>query len=200
MDGVSPPAHADGGWRATTRFHHHVDLRGDLRVLAPHVPSFRYLVDDLTRVPDDELAARIASAFARAVALTLKHTRGELFETLRRFGGILREVDAAPDAESALSALLSYTFYVRNDREATIRLGAAISERAKAMAISAADELIAEGFEKGQRTILRRLLELRFGPLPARLTDRLDHASADELTQWAERVLDARSLDALFAE
>ncbi|KAI5915489.1 hypothetical protein [Thauera sp. 2A1] len=40
----------------------------------------------------------------------------------------------------------------------------------------------------------------RFGPLSAAVTDRLVKAAPDQLERWAERVLDAATLDDVFAE
>ncbi|GAB4527980.1 MAG: hypothetical protein Tsb0020_45300 [Haliangiales bacterium] len=59
-----------------------------------------------------------------------------------------------------------------------------------------------QGYEEGQahsRRILLRLLERRFDSLPASAVHRVSNASADELMQWSERVLDAESLDDVFA-
>jgi predicted transposase/invertase (TIGR01784 family) len=54
------------------------------------------------------------------------------------------------------------------------------------------------GLLKGQAGILAKLLQLRFGPLPPAAVERLSHATADELDAWAEAVLAAPSLSAVF--
>ncbi|MDR2450488.1 MAG: DUF4351 domain-containing protein, partial [Candidatus Accumulibacter sp.] len=54
------------------------------------------------------------------------------------------------------------------------------------------------GLLKGQAGILAKQLKLRFGPLPAEMVERLSHATADELDAWAEAVLTAPSLSAVF--
>ncbi len=56
-----------------------------------------------------------------------------------------------------------------------------------------------QGYNEGQLDILLRLLTRRFGPLPASVAQRVSNASADELLQWSERVLDAVRLDDVFA-
>jgi predicted nucleotidyltransferase/HEPN domain-containing protein len=56
-----------------------------------------------------------------------------------------------------------------------------------------------EGLEEGQRALLLRQLERRFGPLPAHVTERVAQASAPDLERWADRVLDAPGLDAVFS-
>ena len=55
----------------------------------------------------------------------------------------------------------------------------------------------AEGELHGQAAILIKLLALKFGPLTAEATDRVQQASAEQLDRWAERLLNATSLDDL---
>lgn len=58
---------------------------------------------------------------------------------------------------------------------------------------------IEKGVLTGEAAILRRLLQLRFGPLPVWADAKIAQAQRSELEQWSERVLDAISLDAVFA-
>jgi hypothetical protein len=44
----------------------------------------------------------------------------------------------------------------------------------------------------------RRLLTQRFGPLPDGVEQRLHAATVQDLERWADRVLDAQSLDEVF--
>jgi hypothetical protein len=57
----------------------------------------------------------------------------------------------------------------------------------------------AEGKAEGRTELLLRQLQRRFGPLPRDVSDRLTTASIDDLDRWALRVLDAGSLDEVFA-
>ena len=56
----------------------------------------------------------------------------------------------------------------------------------------------AEGEAKGEAKSLTRLLERRFGSLPAAVKARIDGADLDQLDAWIDRVLDATSLEAVF--
>ena len=56
-----------------------------------------------------------------------------------------------------------------------------------------------EGLLRGKLAIIRRLLELRFGPLPSHVHARLENASVAELDAWTERLLSAASLDEVLA-
>ena len=54
-------------------------------------------------------------------------------------------------------------------------------------------DTFAEGRVEGEATIVLRLLERKFHPLPESARQRV--AAAETLLVWGERVLDAKSLD-----
>ena len=54
------------------------------------------------------------------------------------------------------------------------------------------------GIAKGEAKSLTRLLEHRFGPLPAAVKTRVGGANLSQLDAWIDRVLDAKSLDSVF--
>lgn len=56
----------------------------------------------------------------------------------------------------------------------------------------------AEGEVRGRAAVLRKLLGLKFGGLPAEVELRLERASCDQLELWTERVLAASSLEDVF--
>ena len=55
-----------------------------------------------------------------------------------------------------------------------------------------------EGLQEGERTVLERLLQRRFGTLSPEITEKLSVASSVDLENWAENVLDAKTLDEVF--
>ena len=57
-----------------------------------------------------------------------------------------------------------------------------------------------QGMQQGEGALLHRLLTRRFGPLPAELAMRVQQASREQLTLWGDRVLDAGSLEQVFAD
>jgi len=61
------------------------------------------------------------------------------------------------------------------------------------------DEGQARGQAEGRAALLLRQLGKRFGALPAAVETKVRAAGSDTLDLWAERVLDARSLDDVFA-
>jgi hypothetical protein len=56
-----------------------------------------------------------------------------------------------------------------------------------------------KGHLRGERTLLRRVLEKKFGPIPTWVNERLSKATVPEIEDLAVRLLDARSLDELMA-
>jgi flagellar biosynthesis/type III secretory pathway protein FliH len=56
------------------------------------------------------------------------------------------------------------------------------------------------GISQGEAQILRRQLARRFGPLPDWVEMKVNQASTDLLELWADRILDADSLDAVFRQ
>ena len=60
------------------------------------------------------------------------------------------------------------------------------------------DEGMQLGRQEGERRVLERLLQRRFGALSAKNTERLTEASMEDLETWAENVLDAQTLDDVF--
>lgn len=57
-----------------------------------------------------------------------------------------------------------------------------------------------EGRQEGEALLLRRQLRRRFGDLPEWVEARLSDADEAQLGHWADRILDAPTLDAVFAE
>ncbi|MYG12296.1 MAG: DUF4351 domain-containing protein, partial [Gammaproteobacteria bacterium] len=52
---------------------------------------------------------------------------------------------------------------------------------------------------EGERAVLERLLRRRFGTLPPMVGARLGSASATDLEAWADKVLDAATLEEVFS-
>ena len=58
----------------------------------------------------------------------------------------------------------------------------------------------AEGIQAGEKRMLLRLLERRFGKVPKAYHTRITAADADTLLFWSERVLFAQRLADVFSE
>ena len=51
----------------------------------------------------------------------------------------------------------------------------------------------------GRKILIQKVIEQRFGPLPAELVERVQHANMETLSRWALRVNMSNSLDEVFA-
>ena len=58
----------------------------------------------------------------------------------------------------------------------------------------------AKGRAEGERNLLLRLIEVRFGKVPAEVVDRVHAAGLTELEFWAERVLTAAAIGEIFGD
>ena len=57
---------------------------------------------------------------------------------------------------------------------------------------------IERGRTEGERAVLARQLQRRFGQLPPEAAERLERAPETQLETWADNVLDAETLDDVF--
>lgn len=74
-----------------------------------------------------------------------------------------------------------------------------VLEQVDAMYSRWEQETANRGRKEGEGAALLRLLERRFGALPEAVTTRVAEASTDEIEGWLDRVLDASSLEDVFA-
>ena len=68
------------------------------------------------------------------------------------------------------------------------------------MAITTFEKGLHEGLQQGQRTLLRELLEARFGPLSPGARQQLEGLGPEQLKALALELLKARSLEDLGLE
>jgi hypothetical protein len=101
---------------------------------------------------------------------------------------------------------MGYTWHVNShvDREQFIeQLRPVVGQEGERTMLTLADKIRAEGQRdgrsEGHRELVLQLLARRFGELPPEAAERLAKAEMGELQRWAMRLLDARSLDEVFA-
>jgi hypothetical protein len=110
------------------------------------------------------------------------------------------ELDALPQDWPLRQRLVQVALAWQTQISETFRTKLMMSPKTKALYDEWENKAIQKGIEKGKRALLRKQLMLRFGALPADAEERIEHASLAELELWAERVLSARSLAAVFAD
>jgi hypothetical protein len=72
-----------------------------------------------------------------------------------------------------------------------------LEESTKMRYISSAERI---GMKRGEQQILRRQLRRRFGDPPAWVETKLQEGTPPQLEQWADQLLDADTLEAVFRE
>jgi hypothetical protein len=75
-----------------------------------------------------------------------------------------------------------------------------ITHPLQAMSMGLLDHVEERGLQKGQRELLRKQLETRFGTLPLLVEERLANWPADQLTELGTALLSAKSLQELGLE
>jgi predicted transposase/invertase (TIGR01784 family) len=209
-------SHAARPWNAPLELFELFDLpAASKQAVAAHLPSLRFLLDDLALETEDTLRRRELGEQAKLTVLALRQARvaRAFADALIRWTDLVRALDAAPGGREKLTALLTYILSAGEDPPENLRdvLQSHIGHEASEVVMTTAERLIqeghqrgraeglAEGLTKGQATVLVRLLTLKFGPLPDDLQARIASAPIEELDRWVERVLAARTLRDVFA-
>jgi predicted transposase YdaD len=178
--------------------------------LARYRPSLRYFLLDEGRVheealDEDSLAAQL-----------MRMERSEGPEGLREAINALRKKLKEPKYRLLNRAFVVWTINLLRNRRLTREILPVVNnlEELDTMLAERIGEWteewkregmlagLQEGRMEGRSAILSRLLVKRFGPdvLDSDVQERLRTAGPEQLDLWAERILDAESVDELFAE
>jgi len=206
--------HSESGWRGATDLH---SLFGELPqripAIKPYLPQCQFLLDDISRLSDDQLLARAMGAIPTLVLVALRDSRSgdKILRTLVNFAEQVRQLATEPLGPDALTTLYCYISGVTEcSPEAVGQTFIEIEPATESYVMTAAQILEQRGFDKGivqgkaegvalgKAEVLERLLTRRFGPLSAETREQLHKATAAELELWTDRVLFADSLDAVF--
>jgi hypothetical protein len=179
-----------------------------------------FLVDDLAMQDEATILARDLTPLGAVCLLCLRFLRGftasEAVAAFERWADLLRAVDRDAGQPAGPTAVRALGGYVLRTTEVDPRdLHAAferILQRPEETIMSTAEKLRNEGIAKGMATgiatgiassrieVLLRLLAKRFGaPTPATI-QRVHAAPLDEIDRWTDRMLDAKTLDDVFAD
>lgn len=153
-------------------------LNGEDLLASPNLEA--NILSILTKLPDQQVAirqilSRIAGVPEHDQRAALQHLA--LLATLRNLGHTL-EIETArmPVTESILNNDWLGPIYKRGFKKGKDK-----------------------GLQKGRLSIVQHLMEKRFGPLPAWANTRLSELTTPELEDLSLRLLDAQTLDELFA-
>jgi hypothetical protein len=195
--------HGEAEWRIPLDFIGGTDLCDD-DALRPHHLDFPYSLADLGRIDDARLSRQET---LRVGLLILKRGSrdGDLRQTLLVLGRAALAI-----GYDDLVALVRYILAEPNEVEAAVlrevlkeivpgqetRVMSIAAEQWKAEGIQIGK---AKGIEAGKADLLLRQMRRRFGTLPEAAHARVLCASEDQLNEWAETLLDASTLDAVFS-
>jgi hypothetical protein len=204
--------HSEGGWTEPVAFEALLDAEGPLlEALRPHVPTFAFVLDDLSAARDDELRARAMSALGRVALWCLKRARGggDLSGDLARWGKLLTEVVEAPNGVAALAAVLSYLLEVGQTPPEGLRsLTRALGPRAEEAYMTGAQILIEQGRREGEakgraegeaRAVLAVLEARGLAVSEAQRTLILGCDDTDQLERWVRKAVTAKTTGALLS-
>jgi len=214
--------HSQRGWTVPRRFAELLDVPADLwPVVAPLVPQFEILLDDISNAEDQALLARSMTTMGRIVLFLMRHAHDpDVLARMEKATSLLRKLSREPGGEDAICAIQQYLrsvtrnrtevdmamrkVFTRDDYDSIIdplgfehRKGReeGLAEGESRGLAKGLAEGKREGLVEGQLQFLERLLRRRFGRLPQRALDRLGAATPDALQAIADRLLTAATLD-----
>jgi hypothetical protein len=197
-------------WRAPRDMHALYSVSDDVRAaLEPYAFPCTLLIDDLAAVADDDLRARPMDAYARLCLFAMARAANQDFlDRLAAWQPELRHLFASGDNERILSFFVYTSRVHRHADPRTIRkrIAALVGPEPETAMQTFYEMVVQEGFDEGfekalqgQRAILLRLLGRRFGAVPEPIAVRVSAATPPDLERWFDRVLDAGSIDDVFA-
>jgi predicted transposase/invertase (TIGR01784 family) len=206
--------HSATGWTAPTRMEALFDpeLLAEPAILES-VPRLGFVLDDISHLSDDDLAARALGLLPTLVLWALRDARRPRAarRSLARWTSVIQELEAVESGLEALLTIFRYLFQVAQDlapQTLLATLATTPQETKDALMTTMAERWIAEGEAKGEakgrieerRMILLELLTAKFGELPEHAQLRIQTARAEVLWRWMKRYPDANSLESVFSD
>lgn len=209
--------HGATGWSAPRRFHEMVPTTSELPDIAPFVPNFDLLVDNLVLVDDAALKARPLAPFPKVVLWLLRDGRNvaTLLDHLPAWKNELEWVAKTDPSKEDTMTLVRYLWEVA-EPEGYSAIRQALTHQAPTLGgtMLAVEKMIfdkglqdgrREGLEDGRReglegirAMFTRFLVARFGALAPAFEERIRAASKEQLDQWADRVVAAERVEDVF--
>ncbi len=208
--------HGPRPWQGPTSIDELVERTGFSRSarrrLARFRPRFGFLLVDLSRLAEEEIAARVPAPATRLVLFVLRVRMDAGFDdakaSLVRWRELLLVVGFRRLGDWFATVLWSYFFYKSKVTPSQVQeLEMNVDPETARGFISTAEQLIAkgeargkaEGKTEGKVELVLRCLEARFGPLTESVVARTRCTDPAELDELAVRILGATSIDAVFA-
>jgi hypothetical protein len=184
--------------------------------LASMQPRIRCIPDEVSGCTEEQLLGRKLSPLGTLTLLSLRflpHSDPEqTLAAIDRWGALLRAADQDDGPPIGREAIATFGWYVLHVTETPAdHVHMAIERnlgRPEETIMSTAEKLRregraegkAEGKAEGRTETLLRQLRKRFGPLSHSTEQRLRAGTSLQLDLWTDRILDATSLDGVFAD
>lgn len=198
--------HGEQGWTAARRLEELFDAElVQAAAVGELIPRLGFVLDDLTSVSDAELESRALGLVPVLTLWALRDARSpvRLVRSIEHWATALGQLLAAPNGREALWTLFRYIAVVA-DESVTTTLAQALQTtqpQVKDALMTIAEKWIAEGEAKGRAEAktdtLRKLLALKFGPVPEAAARCIALGTERDADRWLERVLTAATLDAV---
>ncbi|MBF0438614.1 MAG: Rpn family recombination-promoting nuclease/putative transposase [Magnetococcales bacterium] len=184
--------HGNTPWKHPNDLISLIDANSDMH---PWLLNVRYILVDLSITADPFLPKH---ARLRAGFLALKYGTRTPAEQMAALGQIVDALRNAPELLVPVMIYLMTTFTLMQKETVHEIVMQVIPEEATKMMSIYARELIATGETRGRRGQLLRLIQRKFGSVPSQVQAQVENAGLSMLETWADRILDATTLDDLF--
>jgi len=190
----------DAKWTAATDIAELIPKAPGL--VAKYVPKLEYLLIDENQYSEADLAG-----LKNLVAAIIRFEHPENEQALLRLIDLVNDwLDGNPELKRTF-AIWIRAVLLRQSKNTLVlpkvrdlkELKMTLAERFDLWAHQHELKGIEKGIEKGESLLLQRQLVRRFGALPSEVVAKIGSASAAQLELWGDRVLDAESLEAVFA-
>lgn len=200
-------SHAKDSWWAAVEVQDLVlDFATLPTCLQDKVPQQSYYCFDLTQMSNEHILSLASIGALRLFLLILRNIRNpQLPQMLMQWHELWARVMNEPSGLRVMEILLTYLSKASPTvtRKTLMDVGKLAGMDPELVEGSLAWKWMEEGRQEGQRegtkTVLKRLLEMRFAPLPPWVQTKVKNASHEELDRWLERLLEADSIETLFA-
>ncbi len=200
--------HGNGKWKAAPELASMLDgSPALLESVRPYLPHFRFLLDDLSAISPEALAARTLHALGRLVQLVLRSSRSRA--RLRRATPLIVAIAASlardERARAQLQKLYRYLYQAAPPGMPAAEIQSIVLQIAGPEgaedAMNAAEELIERGEAKGLRMAITSLFSARRLTLSDSARARIAACSdIATLTRWHERAATAAAEAEVFGE
>ena len=200
QEGLLPPVfplllyNGDNHWEAATDLKHLISLPANTP-LWRYQPNMRYYLVDESRYPDGKPGSLSGLIFRLENAQTPQQFKAALDEMVEAMPAHLDSV------KRAVAVWITYVLAPHKGIKLEPRDTENLDEVKNMLATRIEQwesDILARGIEKGELSLFLKMLELKFGVLPRWVQEKIAQANAENIEDWAEKMLKADCLEDVF--